>query len=42
MPTYKYQLSLEIIHNIEFRSQAMTDGNKCFYFSEKLIIGQQN
>lgn len=40
MPTYKYQLSLEIIHNIEFRSQEMTDGNKCFYFSERLTIGQ--
>lgn len=35
MPTYKYQLSLEIIHNIEFHSQEMTDGNKCSYFSEK-------
>lgn len=35
MTTYKYQLSLEIIHNIELCSQEMTDGNKCFYFSEE-------
>lgn len=38
MTTYKYQLSLEIIHNIELCSQEMTDGNKCFYFSEKKCL----
>lgn len=40
MPTYKYQLSLEIIHNTELCSQEMTDGN-VFISLKKQPSGQE-